>query len=49
MSVYVPIRASLTPLSAPSVPWPKKGSITPGESKAYTRGFNEIFNRVESV
>jgi len=31
---YVPIRASFTPLSAPSVPLPRKGNITPGVSYA---------------
>jgi hypothetical protein len=46
---YVPIRASLTPLSAPSTPRPKKGNITPGVSKAYTSGSSETLSLVESA
>lgn len=40
---YVPIKASLAPRSAPAGPCPRNGSIIPGESKAYTRGFSRIF------
>lgn len=44
---HVPMRASLTPRSAPSGPRPRKGSITPGESYAYTSGSSESLSRVE--
>ena len=46
---YVPIRASLTALSAPSTPRPKKGNMTPGVSNAYTRGSSETLSLVESA
>lgn len=43
----LPIRASLTPRSAPLGPFPRKGNITPGESYEYTNGFSDSFVRVE--
>lgn len=48
-ALYVPIKANLTPLSAPLSPWPRKGSITPGVSKAYTSGSIESFNLVDKA
>ena len=42
-----PMSASFTPRSAPLSPFPRKGSITPGESYAYTSGLSDSFRRVE--
>ena len=43
------MRASFTPRSAPVTPWPRKGSMTPGESYAYTSGSCDSLRRVEST
>lgn len=40
--------ANLTPLSLPSSPCPKKGTITPGESAAYNGILFDNFNRFET-